>query len=75
LDPSGQPFNGDIFVTGTTLAAKTNPDGSFELKNIPTGNRLVVVADALTGREYPVTIIAGETTNMGTVKFQVTATP
>jgi hypothetical protein len=75
LDPQGNPFNGDIFVTGTTLAAKTNSDGSFELHNIPVGKRLIVVADNFSGREYPVTVSAGEITNMGTVQFKVTAEP
>jgi hypothetical protein len=75
VDTQGQPFSGDIFVEGTTLGAKTNADGSFELKNIPAGKRLIVVADAVSGREFPVVIRAGQTTNLGTVQFQSTATP
>jgi hypothetical protein len=75
VDGKGQPFAGNIFVTGTNLAARTNPDGSFELKNIPTGRQLIVVADSQSGREIPVIIVAGQTTEMGTVTFESTATP
>lgn len=75
VDAQGQPFNGDVFVEGTALGTKTNADGSFELKNIPAGQQLIVVADAVSGREFPVAIRAGQTTNLGTVQFQSTATP
>jgi hypothetical protein len=75
VDGQGQPFVGNIYVTGTRLAARTNPDGSFELKNIPTGRQLIVVADSQSGREIPVIIVAGQTTEMGTVTFESTATP
>jgi hypothetical protein len=71
----GQPFLGNIYVTGTNLAVKTNADGSFELKNIPIGRQLIVVADSQSGREIPVNIVAGQTTEMGTVQFESTATP
>jgi hypothetical protein len=75
LNDHGQPFTGNIFIETTSLKTSTNPDGSFLLKNIPAGKQLVVVADAAAGSEFSVTIISGETTNMGTVLFQSTATP
>jgi hypothetical protein len=75
LNDHGQPFAGNIFIETTSLKTSTNPDGSFLLKNIPAGKQLVVVADTAVGSEFSVTIIAGETTNMGTVLFQSTATP
>jgi hypothetical protein len=71
----GQPFVGNIYVTGTRLAAVTNADGSFELKNIPVGRQYIVVADSQSGREFPVNIVVGQTTEMGTVQFESTATP
>jgi hypothetical protein len=74
-DESGKPLDGSIYVTGTTLAAKTNPDGSFELKNIPAGKQLIVVANAGSGREYPVEITAGQASDLGTITIQSTATP
>jgi hypothetical protein len=75
VDAQGQPFQGDIFVERTTLAAKTNADGSFEFKNVPAGQQLIVVADGASGREFPVVIQIGQTTDLGTVQFQTTATP
>ena len=75
IDVNGQPFAGQIFVEGTNLIAHTNADGSFELKNIPAGQRLIVVADSLSGREYPVQIISGQVTDVGKVVFKSTATP
>ena len=75
LDERNQPFSGSIFVEGTGLVAKTGPDGSFELKNIPAGNRIIVVADTVSGREFPVEIMVGKASNLGTIKFKSTATP
>ena len=75
IDVNGQPFAGRIFVEGTNLIANTNVDGSFEVKNIPAGQRLIVVADSLSGREYPVQINAGQVTDVGNVVFKSTATP
>jgi len=71
----GKPFEGSIFVTGTKLATKTNADGSFLLKNIPIGQRFIVIADSQSGREVPVNIVAGQVTEMGMVQFELTAAP
>ncbi len=75
VDNQGQPFVGNIFVTGTSLTTRTNSDGSFELANVPSGRQFVVVADSQSGREFPVNIFAGKITEMGTVLFVSTAIP
>lgn len=75
LDAQGQPLVGEVFVTGTRLVAKTNPDGSFELKNVPAGQRSIVIADAVSGREFPILIQAGQTADLGTVQLKSTETP
>lgn len=75
LDDQGHPFKADIFVEGTALSAKAAPDGSFELKNIPAGQRLIVIADGASGREFSAIIVAGQTTDMGKVQLKSTATP
>lgn len=75
LNSENRPLSGNIYVVGTVLQAQTNPDGSFELKNVPAGRRTVVVADAVSGREYPVEIAAGKVSDIGTVRLQSTATP
>ena len=75
VDINGKPFQGDIFVEGTRLAAKTNADGSFILKDIPAGKQLIVVANGTSGREFPADIQAGQVTNLGTIQFKSTETP
>jgi hypothetical protein len=75
LDQNGQPFNGNIFVEGTELMTTTKPDGSFELNYIPAGHHIIVVADTLTGREFPIEIVVGQVSNLGTITFRGTATP
>ena len=75
LDARGQPLTGNVFVTGTELAASINPDGSFELKNVPAGQRSIVIADLVSGREFPALIQAGQTFDLGTVQLKSTETP
>lgn len=76
VDETGQPFaGGDVFIVGAGKIEQTSADGSFLLKNIPAGNRELVVADANTGRVYPIQVIAGQTVNVGQVQFIPTAMP
>lgn len=75
VDAQGQPLLGDIFIEGTKLATKTNADGSFSLSNVPVGRQLVVVADGVSGREFPAVIQPGQVTNLGTVQLKSTETP
>jgi len=48
---------------------------SVFLNRIPAGSQSLVVANAETGHEHSVEIIAGQTVNMGQLQFLVTATP
>lgn len=75
INEQGNPFKGYIYVEGTTLEASTNPDGSFEVINVPSGIRMIVVADDVIGREFIATVTAGQVTEMGTLQFQTTAEP
>jgi hypothetical protein len=75
VDSYGKPFVGKIFVEGTQLEAITNPDGSFEMKDVPAGRRLVVISDGTIGNEFAVDIVAGQTIDLGKLFFQATATP
>jgi hypothetical protein len=75
VDAQGSPFAGDVFVVGVDQIAKAASDGSFLLERIPAGSHTLVVADAAAGWEYPIKIIAGQTTNIGQVKFISTAIP
>jgi len=76
VNETGQPFaGGEVFIVGVEKIVQTSADGSFLLKNIPAGNRELVVADANTGRVYPIQVIAGQTINIGQVQFIPTAMP
>ncbi len=75
VDAQGSPFIGDVFVIGVDQIIRTSPDGSFLINRIPSGDQSLVVANATTGQEHPVRIIAGQTIDIGQVQFLVTATP
>jgi hypothetical protein len=75
VDGEGSPFAGRVFVIGVDQIVRTSSDGSFFLDHIPAGNQSLVVANATTGQEHPVTIITGQTLNIGQVQFLATATP
>jgi hypothetical protein len=75
VDAQGSPFLGDVFVIGVDQIVSTSPDGSFLLERIPSGDQSLVVANATTGQEHPVRVVAGQTLNVGQLQFLVTATP
>jgi hypothetical protein len=75
VDAQGSPFIGDVFVIGVDKIVRTSSDGSFLLERIPSGDQSLVVANATTGQEHPVRIVAGQTLNIGQLQFLVTATP
>jgi hypothetical protein len=75
VDGKGSPFIGDVFVIGVDQIIRTSSDGSFLLEHIPAGEKSLVVANATTGQEYPVRVVAGQTVDVGQVQFLVTATP
>jgi hypothetical protein len=75
VDGQGSPFIGDVFVIGVDQIVRTSSDGSFFLERIPSGDQSLVVANATTGQEYPVRIVAGQTLDIGQVQFIVTSTP
>jgi hypothetical protein len=75
VDGNGSPFVGDVFIVGIDQIIRTSTDGSFLLESIPAGDQSLVVANATSGQEYPVRIVAGQTVDVGQVQFLVTATP
>ena len=75
LDANGKPLLGVVMVEGTSLTVKTNTDGSFQISNVPAGDRVIVVSDTLSGREFHASIQAGQITNLGSVQLKSTATP
>jgi hypothetical protein len=75
IDGLGAPFMGDVFVIGNDQIVHTSSDGTFILKGIPSGDRSLIIANARTGQEYFVRVVAGQTLDIGQVQFLVTATP
>jgi len=69
-DDQGNPVVAEVFVFGTTLSAQSDQAGRFELKGVPAGQQVVVVAYRNIGREYTVNVIAGQVVDMGKARFQ-----
>ncbi|MFZ5910461.1 MAG: carboxypeptidase regulatory-like domain-containing protein [Chloroflexota bacterium] len=69
-DDQGNPVAAEVFVFGTALSAQSDQTGRFELKGVPAGQQVVVVAYRNIGREYTVNVIAGQAVDMGEARFQ-----
>ncbi len=75
VDEKGNGVQAEIIVAGTNLQTMTDESGKFLLADIPEGQRLLVVGYDQTGWEYPVTVIAGQTMDVGRVSVVTTETP
>jgi hypothetical protein len=75
VDENGQPFHGRIFILGTQLISKTDANGNFELSRVPAGERTLIVADDLIGRDFPIQVTAASELQMGEIRFEPTAMP
>jgi hypothetical protein len=75
VDAQGNPCVCDVFVIGDARILRAAADGSFLLDGIPAGDQSLVVANAVSGQEYPVKVTAGQTLDVGQLKFLATSTP
>ena len=75
VDVSGLPFNGQIFILGTDLKTQTDANGNFELSRIPSGEQVLIVADKLIGRDFPIQVTTATMLEMGEIRFEPTAMP
>lgn len=75
VDEIGEPLEAYVFVMLTDLETQTDANGHFELRDVPAGSQVVVVAYLGAGREYPVVVNADSTTDMGQIQFASTRTP
>ncbi len=75
LDNRGQPFQGEVYILGTDLVAVTDANGAFELSRVPAGDQSLIVADSEIGREFRIRVTAGETLDVGEIRFTATAIP
>jgi len=75
VDEKGNGVQAEIIVAGTDLQTMTDETGRFLLGDIPEGQRVLVVGYDLTGWEYPVTVISGQTMEIGQISVVTTQTP
>jgi len=75
LDAHGNPFKAEIYVLGTGIKSETNPDGSFTISDIPSGERILVIADENIGNSQSIQVIAGKQIDIGEIRFIPTAVP
>jgi hypothetical protein len=69
-------MHGHVMIFDHPFFAVTGPDGSFEIKGVPAGSQNVVVWQERVGyvtpgagRGMPVTVVTGQVTDVGDVKF------
>ncbi len=65
VDASGKPIAANVLVVQTDLETQTDAQGRFELRGVPVGDQLVVVALTVSGVEYHVRVEAGQVADMG----------
>jgi hypothetical protein len=75
LDEDGNPFQVEVFILGTELAVVIDANGYFVMDRVPAGQQSLIVADEEYGNEFPITVIAGGTIDVGQIQFVSTATP
>jgi hypothetical protein len=75
IDTLDRPAQVEVFVLGTDLSAVANPNGEFEVKNVPAGNQVVVVTYQGMGEEVNAAVEPGETIHLGEIVVQVTLEP
>ena len=75
VNNSGLPFSGKVFILGTDLKTQTDANGNFELSRVPSGKQLLIVADNLIGRDFPIQVITATTLEMGEIRFEPTEMP
>ncbi|MBN1317496.1 MAG: carboxypeptidase regulatory-like domain-containing protein [Anaerolineales bacterium] len=71
---AGDPLpDAEVFVANApSVIARTDSQGNFLLQGVPAGQQMLIVGFNARGEEFPVTVLNGETTNVGPVTF---ATP
>ena len=69
IDQGGEPITADIFISGFDIKTKADENGKFELRNVPSGMRTVVMAYDYIGVEVDVSIVAGTTLDLGQIRI------
>jgi hypothetical protein len=69
-DDLGNPCEAEIFVFGTNLSARSDQNGYFQLKGVPAGEQVVIIAYRNSGHEHAIHVTAGQMIDMGKIHFQ-----
>ncbi|MBT3313091.1 MAG: carboxypeptidase regulatory-like domain-containing protein [Anaerolineae bacterium] len=67
VNESGDAIAVEIFIFGTDITGLSGDDGYFEIKNVPSGERSVIIAFGDIATEKIVILDAGGNTDLGTV--------
>jgi hypothetical protein len=57
------------------LFLSSEPCRNFELSRVPSGDQVLIVADQLIGRDFPIHVITATTLELGEIRFETTAMP
>lgn len=72
INIQGQPIAGATITLASApeTQASTQPDGSFNLSNVPTGDQYLIVASEGVGQGYVITIQTDGVTQVGALRYE-----
>ena len=68
VDTQGKPVAANVLIVRTDLETQADAQGRFELRGVPAGDHLVVVALTVSGVQYRVQVAAGQVTDIGQLR-------
>ena len=75
VDAANAPVTAEVYVVQSDIEGVTDNQGRFELVGVPAGERSIVVAYQGMGHEFPITVVAGGTVDLGAIRVVATAVP
>lgn len=69
-DDRGQPIVAEVAVVGTDVVGRSDRQGRFELRWVPSGPQILLVGYRRVGREYPLQLSSGQSYDLGELRFQ-----
>lgn len=71
VDENGNALSAQVYVFGIDRPENTDAEGYFTYKNVPAGNRSLIIAYNGTAQEFIVQALAGMTVDVGDLSFLV----
>jgi hypothetical protein len=69
VDAVYRPLQADIYVQQTNLHARSDMNGRFEIQGVPAGPQSLVVAYGGRARTFPITVVGGESVQVGPLRY------